>query len=76
MGYLAHAPRVFLAPFEPLKTAMLEAISYRSFVLTALALGACSGELCALRRGQFIRPAEDWPFVLLFLDPSFIPVTA
>ena len=46
-------------------------------VLVALALGASRGELIALRRDhQFIRPAENWPFVLLYSDPSFMPKTA
>ena len=46
------------------------------FVLIALALGAHRGELSAIRRGQFVRPAEDWSFVLLYSDASFIPKTA
>ena len=65
-----------LAPFEPLETASLKAITYKTFVLIALALGARRGEFCALRRGQFVRPAEDWSFVLLHSNPSFIPKTA
>ena len=66
------------APFQPLETAicMLEAITYKTFVLIALALGTRRGELCALRRGQFVRPAEDQSFVLLYSDPSFIPKMA
>ena len=65
-----------LAPFELLANASLEAITYKTFVLIALALGACRGELWALRRGQFVRPVEDWSFVLLYSDPSFIPKMA
>ena len=65
-----------LAPFEPLDTASLEAVTYKTFVLIALALGARRGELCALRRGQFVHPAEDQSFVLLYSVPSFIPITA
>ena len=57
-----------LALFEPLETASLEAITYKTLVLIALALGAPRGELCALRRVQFLRPAEDW-------FPLFIPKT-
>ena len=38
-----------LAPFEPLDTALLEAVTYKTFVLTALPLGARRGELCTLR---------------------------
>ena len=69
--------RVFsLAPFEPSATAYLGAITYKTSVFIALALGARRGELCALRRGQFVRPAEDWSFVLFFSVPSFIPKTA
>ena len=49
-----------LAPFEPLATASLEAIAYKTFVLIALALFARGGELCVLHHGQFVRPAEDW----------------
>ena len=48
-----------LAPFEPLATTLLEAVTYKTFVLLALALCAC--------RGQFVRPAEDWNFrVVIF----------
>ena len=65
-----------LAPFELLETATLEAITYKTFVLIVLALGTHRGKLCSLRRGQFIRPTEEWSFVLLFLDPSLIPITA
>ena len=64
-----------LAPFEPLDTVSLEAVTYKTFVLTALTLGARRRELCVLRRGQFVRPAEDWSFVLLYSDLSFIPKT-
>ena len=67
---------LLLAPFEPLATASLEAITYKTFALIAFALGTRRGELCALRRDQFVRPAEDWSFVLFFSDPSFIPKTA
>ena len=63
-----------LALFEPLDS--LEAITYKMFVFIALALGAHSGKLCALRRGQFVHPTEDWSFVTLYSDPSFIPKTA
>ena len=56
-----------LAPFEPLETASLEAVTCKMFVLIALTLGAHRGELCALRRGQFVCPAEDWSFVLVIL---------
>ena len=62
-----------LAPFEPLDTASLEAVSYKTFVLIALALGARRGKLCALRRGQFVCPAEDWSFVLLYSLPPGNP---
>ena len=51
----------------------LEAITCKTFVFIALALG---GELYALRRGQFARPAEDWFFILLYSDPSFFPKSA
>ena len=47
-----------LAPFEPSVTALLEAVSYKTFVLIALALGACRGELCTLCPGQFVHLAE------------------
>ena len=51
--------RVFtVAPFEPLGTMSLEGVTYKMFVLTALALGGRRGELCALHRGQFVCPAE------------------
>ena len=36
-----------LAPFEPFATASLVAITYKMFVLIALALRARRGELCA-----------------------------
>ena len=61
-----------LAPFA----ASLDAIPYKIFVLITLALGARTIELCALRRGQFVCLAEDWSFMLLYSDPSFIPKTA
>ena len=35
-----------LAPFETLDSVSLEAITYKTFVLITLALGACRGELC------------------------------
>ena len=73
-GLVLHA--FSLAPFEPLDTMSLKAVSYKMFVFSALALGACRGELCALRHGQFVRPAEDWSVVLLFSDSFFIPITA
>ena len=62
-----------MAPFEPLQQASLEATTYKAFVLLALALGARRGELIVLQIGPFIRPAEDWSFVSLYSDPSFIP---
>ena len=62
--------------FEPLEAVTLEAIKYKMFVLIALTLGAHRDELCALRRGQFVHPAVDWSFVLLYSDPSFFPITA
>ena len=62
-----------LAPFELFLTASLAAVTYKMFVLTTLVLGARRDELCTLRSGQFIFPAEDWSFVLLYSDPSFIP---
>ena len=66
--------RVFtLAPFEPLDSASFEAVTCTAFVFSALTLGARRGELCALHRGQVVRPAEDWFFVLLFSGSSFIP---
>ena len=65
-----------LAPLEPLDSASLEVVTYKTFVLTALALSARRGGLCALRRGQFIRSTEDWSVVLLYSDPSFIPIMA
>ena len=37
-----------LAPFELLDTSSLEAVTYKTFVLTALTLGARRDELCAL----------------------------
>ena len=43
-----------LAPFEPLETAALEAFTYNTFVLFALALAARRGVLCALRHGRFV----------------------
>ena len=55
-----------LAPFEPLDSASLEAVTYKTFVLTALALGARRGELFALSQGQFVHPAEDWSFFVIF----------
>ena len=67
---------ITLAPFEPLDSASLEAIMYTTFVLIALALGTCRGKLRALHRDRFVRLAEDWSFVLLYSDPSFIPKTA
>ena len=70
IGLVLHA--FMLAPFEPLDSASLEAITYKIFVLIALTLGTREGELCALCRGHFVRPAEDWSFVLLYSDPSFI----
>ena len=73
IGLVLHA--LTLAPFESLVTVSLEAVTYKTFCFSALALGARRGELCAFRRGQFIRPAEDWSFVLLYSDPSFIPNT-
>ena len=76
MGHWARALRVSLALFEPLDTASLEAVTYETFVLTALVLGARRGKRCALRRGQFVCPAEDWSFVLCYSDPPFIPKTA
>ena len=65
-----------LAPFEPLATALLAVVTYKTSVLLALALGARRGELCALHGGQFVCLAEDWSFVLLYSDLSFIPKTA
>ena len=44
----------------PLDSASLEAITYQTFALIALALGTRRGKLCALGQGQFVRPAEDW----------------
>ena len=41
-----------LASFEPLETATLEAITYKTFVLIALSLGTHRGEHCTLRRGR------------------------
>ena len=64
------------APFEPLEQASLETTTYKAFVLIALALGAHRGELIAIRCGPFVCPAEDWSFVLLYSDPSFIPKTS
>ena len=64
------------APFEPLDTVSLEAITCKTFVLIVLALGARRGELCALRRSQFICLAEDWSFLLLYSYPPFISKTA
>ena len=48
-----------LALVELLETTSLDAITYKSFVLMALTLDARRGELCALRCGQFLRPAVD-----------------
>ena len=62
-----------LAPLDPTS---IEAVTYKTFVLTALSIGARMGEFCALRCGQFIRPAEYWSFLLLYSDPSFIPKMA
>ena len=53
IGLVLHA--LLLAPFEPLNTTSLEDITYKTFVLIALALGDLRGELCTLRRGQFVR---------------------
>ena len=66
-----------LPPFEPIQQTLVEALTYKTLVLVALALGACRGELIALRRDRnFICPAADWSFVLLYSDPSFMPKTA
>ena len=62
---------ISLALFEPLETATLEAITYKTFVLIAPPPGRC-----ALRHGQLVRPPQDWFFVLLYLDQSFIPIIA
>ena len=64
------------APFEPLQQASLKVTTYKAFVLLALMLGARRGELIALCRGPFVCPAEDWSFVLLYTNPSFIPKTS
>ena len=74
IGLVLHA--FSLAPFELLATVSLEAITFMTFVSIALALGMRRGELCALRRGQFVRPAVYWSFELLFSDPSCFPKTA
>ena len=64
-------------PFEPIQQASIEALAYKALVLVALMLGARRGELIALRRDQnFIRPVENWSFVLLYSDPFFMPKTA
>ena len=64
------------APFELLDSASLQAITYKELVLVTIPLGARRGEFFALHRGQFIFPAEDWSFILLYSDLSFIPKTA
>ena len=64
------------APLEPLDSTSLQAVSYKTFVLVALALGTHRGKLRALHRGHFVHPAEDWSFVLLYSDPLFTPKTA
>ena len=63
-GLLLHA--FSLAPFGPLATASLEDVTFLTFVSIALDLGARRGELCALHRGQLVRPVADWSFELLF----------
>ena len=57
---------LLLAPYEPLENATLQAITYKTFVLIALALGARGGELCALHLGQFVCPAKDWSFFFCY----------
>ena len=64
-------------PFEPIQQALVEALTYKTLVLVALALGAHRKELIALCRDHnFIRLAEDWSFVLLYFDQAFMPKTA
>ena len=70
-GLVLHA--FTLAPFEPLDFASIKAVTYKTFVLIALPLGTRRGEFCALCRGQFVRTAENWCFVLLYSVLSFIP---
>ena len=65
-----------LAPFELLGSASFQSVTYKTSVLIVFTLGAHKGKLCALRHGQFTRPAEDWSFVLLYSDPLYIPKTA
>ena len=58
-----------LPPFKPIQQASVEALTYKALVLLALSLGARRGELISLHQDHnFIRPAENWSFVLLYSD--------
>ena len=68
MGDFGLMLRAFsLAPFEPLATASLGSrLTFLTFVSIAFDLSERRGELCSLCLGQFVRPAVDWSFELLF----------
>ena len=69
VGYWARATRVHVSSVWAIRYRVVRSHKplHKKFVLTALALGTHRGELCALHGSQFVRPAENYSFVLLFI---------
>jgi hypothetical protein len=62
------------SPFEPIHTAELKFVTFKTVFLLALATGKRRSELHALRHD--FRHKEDWSLITLFPDPAFVSKTA